>query len=407
MPEYKAIAHIFWELPFPLRLPPNAFFCWEPAEGIGLFDPRPDVGELAWRRKSSFLAATEVFADLGPPNDCYPIHDYLITSKLRSGREIKTALLTGGPIGGFAEARPYTVANIFLCLRDKADYSTKGVLERAGVALNNILDVYRFVTMDVLVRSVRADLDCFYTVVSVAELPRETGDIEAQAALRMIGSLTFGSVIGVNRTHHVGLNSFDDLLAGEVIPEDTLRLFSSLIETPHNLELFHQLIFSAIRRLKRNEHALAVLDAQSAVESLVAVLITENLLNQGKTPQQIEAEIAPGGRLHTLQRRFEELDRLAATLAPTGAPPRRFLGSPEEAQWRQALYHLRNRIVHEGLRSVPFAEAKAALVAGLHAIHAIQDLTPSFARAIIWSGAALDLAHVQQSAGRLSRLFEA
>jgi hypothetical protein len=198
MPEYKAIAHIFWELSFPLRLPPNAIFCWEPGEGVGLFDPRPDVGELAWRRKSSFLAATEVFADLGPPNDCYPTHDYLITSKLRSGREIKTALLTRGPSGGFAEARPYTVANIFLCLRDKAEYSAGGVLERAGLALNNILNVYRFVTMDALVRSVRADLDCYYTVVSVAELPRETGDIEAQAALRMIGSLTFGSVIGVN-----------------------------------------------------------------------------------------------------------------------------------------------------------------------------------------------------------------
>ena len=86
MLEYKAIAHIFWELPFPLRLPPNAFFCWEPAEGVGLFDPRPNVGELAWRRKSSFLAATEVFADLGGPNDGYPTHDYLIPSKLCSGR---------------------------------------------------------------------------------------------------------------------------------------------------------------------------------------------------------------------------------------------------------------------------------------------------------------------------------
>lgn len=152
MPEYKAIAHIFWELPFPLRLPPNAFLCWEPTEGVGLFDPRPDVGELVWRRKSTFLAATEVFGDIGSPNDCYPNHDYLINSKLRSGREIKTAVLTRGPMGGFAEARPYAVANIFLCLRDTAGYSTKEVLERAGIALNNILDVYRFVTIDPLVR---------------------------------------------------------------------------------------------------------------------------------------------------------------------------------------------------------------------------------------------------------------
>lgn len=116
--------------------------------------------------------------------------------------------------------------------------------------------------------------------------------------------------------------------------------------------------------------------------------------------------MAPGGRLHTLQRRFVELDRLAAVLATTGAQSHHFLGSPEEAQWRQALYRLRNRIVHEGLRSVPFADAKSALVAGLHAIHAIQDLTPSFSRSMIWSGAALGLPHLHQSAGRLSRLFE-
>jgi hypothetical protein len=70
------------------------------------------------------------------------------------------------------------------------------------------------------------------------------------------------------------------------------------------------------------------------------------------------------------------------------------------------LYGLRNRIVHEGLRSVPFEEAKAGVVAGLHAIHQIQDLTYAFARPMIWSGAALDLDHIQKSAGRISRLFE-
>ncbi|MBI4331649.1 MAG: hypothetical protein HY673_10250 [Chloroflexi bacterium] len=407
MPQYEALVHVLWELPFPLRLPPVAFFCWEPGEGVALFDPRPEVGELAWKRRSGFLQAAEVFAEPGLSNECYPTHDYHITSELRSGREIKTALLTCGPAGGFAEARPYTVANIFLCLRQRADYVSAAVLERADDALNNILDVYRFVTMDPLARSVRADHDCYYTLVSVADLPPEVGEIEPRSALQMVACLSFGSVIGMNRAHHVGLNSFDDLLAGEIIPSDVLRLFDFLISAPHDLELFHQLIFSAIRRLKRNEHALAVLDAQSALESLVAVLVVENLTRQGKTLQQIEAEMAPGGRFHTLQRRLEELDRIAVTQTPSSAQPRRFLSSPEEAQWRTALYGLRNRIVHEGLRTVPFVDAKAALVAGLHAIYRIQDLAHPFGRAMIWSGATLDLGHIQQSAGRISRLFEA
>jgi hypothetical protein len=407
MPQYEAVAHVFWELPFPLRLPPNAIFTWEPAEGVALFDPRPDVGELAWKRRCHFLQATEVFTDTGPPNHCYPVHDYLITSRLRSGREIKTALLSRGPEGGFSEARPYTIANIFLCLRRRAEYSTKTLLERAGTALNNILDVYQFVTMDPLVRAVRIDQDCYYTLVSVADLPAEYGDMEPEAVLHMVNSLSFGSVIGVNRVHHIGLNSFDDLLAGGVIPADTLQLFDSLIAAPHDLELFHQLMFSAIRRLKRNENALAVLDAQSAFETLVAVLVVESLRNQSQTPEQIEVEMAARGRVHTLQRRLEELDRIAAAQTPSGLQPRRFLGSSEETRWRSALYGLRNRIVHEGIRIVPFAEAKDALVAGLHAIHSIQSLIPAFNRAMTWSGSALDLGHIQPSAGRLSRLFEA
>jgi len=304
------------------------------------------------------------------------------------------------------EARPYAVANIFLCLRQRAEYPTAGVVERAGLALNNVLDIYRFVTMDPLVRSVRPDRDCYYALVSVADLPNNLGDVEPRTALRMVSNVRFGSVIGVNRAHHIGLNSFDDLLAGEIIPADVQQLFESLISGAHSLELFHQLIFSAIRRLKRNEHALAVLDAQSAFESLVAVLLVEALTRQGQSTQQIEAEMASGGRLNTLQRRLEELDHVAAAGGAANARPRRFLGCPEEVRWRGALYGLRNRIVHEGLRSVPFEEAKAGVVAGLHAIHQIQDLTPAYARPMIWSGAALNLDHIQKSAGRISRLFE-
>jgi hypothetical protein len=169
--------------------------------------------------------------------------------------------------------------------------------------------------MDPLARSVRPDRDCYYALVSVADLPKNLGDVEPQAALR--------------------LDSFDDLLAGEVIPADAYQLFESLISGAHSLELFHQLMFSAIRRLKRNEHALAVLDAQSAFESLVAVLVVEALTRQGRSTQQIKAEMASGGRLNTLQRRLKELDRVAAGYA-ANARSRRFLGCREEVRWRGA-----------------------------------------------------------------------
>ena len=161
-----------------------------------------------------------------------------MTSESSSGRKIKAALLTRGPEGGFSEARPFTIANVFLCLRRKSEYADSTIIQRAGVALNNIVDIYRFVTMDPLVRSVRADLDCYYTLVSVADLPEDRAEMEPQEALRMVPDLSFGAVIGVNRAHHVGLNSFDDLLAGNVIPPDAISLIDSLISKPHEFELF-------------------------------------------------------------------------------------------------------------------------------------------------------------------------
>jgi hypothetical protein len=74
--------------------------------------------------------------------------------------------------------------------------------------------------MDPLVRSVRADLDSYYTLVSVAELPPQKNYIETQEALMMVGSLNFGKIVGKNRMHHVGLNSLEDLMSGDFIPAD-------------------------------------------------------------------------------------------------------------------------------------------------------------------------------------------
>jgi hypothetical protein len=400
MPQFEAIAHVLWELPFPLRLPPHAFLTWEPDEEIALCDPRPSVGDLTWRRTSELLRPEQVFLDLGPPNNIFPQHDYVITARLASGDEIPTAKLTQGPTGGFIEPRPYTVANFFLCLRSKRDYAGPRLMERAGLALNNILDVYRFVTMDPLARSVRADLDSYYTIISVADLPQPTKERTSHEALSLLDTLSFGSTIGENRVHHIGLNSLDDLLSGRVLPLDTVRLFCSIVRTPHSLELFHQLLLEAVRRLKRGEHAFAILDAQSAFETFVAVLTAESLQNQGLTPAAIETQMALGGKLHLLQQRLRHLDSIAT--APN--PP--FLGSVEETNWRRDLYDVRNRIVHGGFRSVSFADARAAVIAGLHAVAAVQSLSPSFQRKMTWSGSALDLPHIQQTAGRLSRLFE-
>lgn len=406
MAKFEAVAHVTWELPFPLRLPPRAFLTWEPAEGKALFDPRPDVGELSWSRTSRLLPAKDLYGDLGPENPhSYPEHAYLVTCSDPNGKAHKTANLTGGRDGGFSEARPYTFANLFLCLRELGSYAAETVRNRAAASLNNFIDIYRFATMDPLARSLDAARDCYYTMVSVAELPREMKDGEPAELLIRIGELQFGHIIGRNRSHTVGLNSFSDLYPGPELPPEQLEAIYPLAESRHEMELFHHLFLSAIRRLKRNETAFAVLDAQSAFESFVAVLIVEELRRRGLSPQQIEHEMTHPQPLHSLAPRLRELDVIAKRNAAgrTFAP---FLNSTAHVRWKDDLYRPRNRIVHTGLREISFDSAKGAVVAGLRGVDAINELSPLFARPMRWSGGAVDLPHIQQSAGRLSRLFE-
>jgi len=321
---------------------------------------------------------------------------------MSSGKNLRSAMLTAGPEGGFSEARPYTVAHLFLCLRNHNDYVSDALMERAGEALNNALDAYRFVTMDPLARSVRVDHDCYYALISVADVPKHMRKMRPEVLLRQIDTLPFSKVIGKGRSHRVGLNSFDDLLAGPVIPAEFLRLFGDLALQPSRLELHHHLVLSSIRRLKRREHALAVLDGESAVESLVGVLTFERLAGAGSR-EHAGSEMGPGGAIHSLQRRLEYLDQLARSREES---TRRFLGSDEETAWRTNLYKLRNRISHEGLRSVSFSEAKAGIVAALRAMDRLQSMNPEFRRSMSWAEAALELGHLQESAGRIARFFE-
>jgi len=407
MRQIEAVVHVSWELPFPLRLDPSAIFIWEPQHELALLDPRPRVGDLSWLRTSTVLPAAAVFKETGPLNQYeFPDRDYLVAAQLASGQKFPTAKLLRGPKGGFVEPRAYTHVNLFLCVSHQERYKDPSVMDRAGQALNNVLDVYRFVTMDPLVRSIRVDKDCYYTMTSVANLPMASRTLTVEEILRSVGALRFGHEIGVNRSHTVGLNSFEDLFVGDSLSEPTLGLFIQLARAPHQLELFHQLVFSAIRRLKRHEEALAVLDAQSAFEAFVAALIREELQRQGASATEIKTELGLGGSLHSLQRRLERLDQVAVSLAGGRTPPLPFLKSPAESTWRNGLYAVRNRIIHEGLRVISFTEAKAALVAGLHGMHAIESLHPAFVRQLTWSGGALDLGHIQQTAGRISRFFE-
>lgn len=266
-----AVASIRWELPFVLSLPPGAFLCWEPDYGLAGLLVQPAVGTLQWKRSCGFLKPQDVFAQLGQVQDprTLPQHWYKEACVQDTGRRLTTLELTPGPDGGFSEARPYSAVVLFLCLGRREDYSDPHTGERASAALNNALTLYRFLSMDPLSRPLDWAQDCYDTVVSVASVPSDWPGDSAEQVLRRVGELHFGAEIGKDRCHHIGLNSIEDLLPQGPLSGDALAIFAQRVRQPHELELFHELFLSAIRRMKRRELALAVVDAQSGFEAAV------------------------------------------------------------------------------------------------------------------------------------------
>lgn len=257
-------------------------------------------------------------------------------------------------------------------------------------------------------REINGQRDTYYTLVSLARVPREWSEATAREVLERVGDLSFGAAIGEDRIHRIGANNYSDLFSGGDLADEHLDLFSRLAGERHEPDLFHVLVFNALRRLKRFEWALAVLDAQSAFEVLVASVLRNALSADGSGPRDIEALFLPGGRLDALQKRLTEIDRIASKEArAAGEPGYRFLGSAAEAEWRSQLYRVRHRVVHEGERDMSFDTAKRAVAAGLKAAHEVQNLRPAFNQKLVWAGEVLDLPHITESAGRLSRLFEA
>jgi hypothetical protein len=405
---YTSVAQVRLELPFPLMLPQNAFLCWEPIEGVAAFAPEGCVGTLQWKRTCSFLTPEDIFGETPIHQDpkSFPTESYKQTFKLVTGGEITAFLIHAGPEGGFEEARSYTVANIFLCIAHPGSYEDDGVLERAIAAVNNIIDIYRFFTLDPLPRPVHNKNDHYCSTISTAPVPEDLQELSPRDLLLRVDQLPFGSTIGKDRLHIVGLTDYDDL-AGYPLSPDGLKQFHKLTRSEHRLELFHQLIFSAIRRLKRRDGALAVIDAQSAFESTVAFMLKSGLTSVGWTQGRIEKALVYKGSLHLLQPRLEKLDAIAMADAKcTAQPCSTFMGSSSENEWRKNLYNLRNEIVHGGRRELSFEDARQAIVSGLKAIHYLQIMCPKFRSHFMWGGACLELRHIKKSAGRLSRLFE-
>lgn len=409
MPEAKppaptAVAAVRWELPFLLRLPPHGFPCWEPLYGVAVIVPEPQVGMVQWRRSCDFLPVDAVFAEQAPPQNPrhFPPHNYMQTVVLGDGRELPTLRLDGGPSGGFSEARPYTTAVLFMCLENVTDFNEEKTRRRAEEALNSVVRLHRFLTMSPHDRPLSLELDSYCTIVSVAPVPDGLRGPPEQV-LRRINDLHFGSTIGKDRMHHIGLQSWEGIHPGPPLSGDHLHMFYDGVRGPVPDDLAVELFLSALRRLDRQDFALAVVDAQSAFETVVADALRAGLRADGLDDATIDSEMTYQGEYDQLVKRLRKLDSIAGSASPPG---QQFKDSAEESAWKANLYRLRNRVAHGGLRTVTFDAAKAAVSAGLVAVDFIQGMHPTFVRQMRWGGTTTSLSHIVKHAGRMARLFE-
>lgn len=398
---YYGVAHIRWELPFPTRLAPRYMFCWEPGDGAALLLCLPRVGTVKWRRHSTIVDQKALLGGrfLSEPSEAMPGEHYFQSNNLSTGGALSTTKLLPGEFGGFDEAHAYTVANVFLCIRAKADFSD-AVFERAASAINNVMAIHALIAADGWTRPIRPALDAYATIASLALVPDDWAQMTATETLKRVDELAFGTETGNGRISKVGVGSPDDLLQAEFDPSN-MAIISTCSQQQFVLTPYQQLVLSAIRRVGRREYAAAIIDAQSAAEVCVGGMLRRALLSLGRTEEQVEADF---DHLYgSLERRVTKLDHIAKAAGATAL----FGPSTAYKDWRNHLAAHRHAIVHRGVRDVSFEQARLGISAAMVAIAALEEMWPAYQPTIKWAGEYLQAAHLAENAGKLYRLFEA
>jgi hypothetical protein len=396
---YWGVAHVRWELPFPLRLPPHLIDCWEPLEGVGRVLFRPEVGSVQWSRSTNLLRTADLFGDLGPPEDpaALPSHFYRVNAVMPSGKEYTALSLSGGADGGFREVHPYSVANVFLCLRSKEQFQPTALADRAAAAINNVLRVHRFLVFDGASRDVDPALDSYCTVFSLAHVPGEWPQSDPHGLLMRLQELPFGTTAGIDRHHKIGIGSAHDLSVS-LFDDGTMAKINRLVVALVELVPYQELLLSAVRRLLRNELAFAVIDAESAVEACIVRNIRAAMLADGSVESEID--LALDSRLGSLQQRITQMDKLAQK-----AGFARFEHSDVERTWRADLYRRRNDIVHKGIRQLDSDSAALAVTSAFNVVSFVEEQFPGHVPPLIWARSTNDLRTTTTNKGKIFQRF--
>lgn len=389
-----------FDLPFYLRLPGAVFLTWDPENIAAAVLTRQRLGQVSFSKTTSLVSAEKLLdAPSAPPYET-PARKMLMICETKGYGKVPTLHIDSSQEGGFVELRPYTEVTVFTAVSEESQARWARQKARVIKILNHFLALYRLVTQDPWVISIDPELDLYLTDNAIGTVPKHLQEAPADQILLGLNSIPFATEIGNQREFTYRLNTLEDLHPGKVLEIQHLDSFVGILRAPYELPLHYDLILTAQVQLKRRNYHIAVLEAETAFEVYIADLLMRLKVSLGEERTQILADMEDPRQLGLLGQRLRAVDT-AATLhsttkrLPPWAP---FVSSSVHREWREALYDVRNRVVHVGHRQVTFDVAKRGMVAGKSAIKYFEDALPDFADRIqIYAGGD----HLQNTAGRL------
>lgn len=382
-----------FDLPFYLRLPSSVFLTWDPNDSIAAVLPRQRLGEVSFSRTTSLVQEATLLDAPAPPPYGAPAHLVVMTCETRDGRTVPTLRVDTSVAGGCAEVRPYTEITVFV-----SDAVRRGEQRtRTFRILNHFLDLYRLVTQDPWVVPIDPELDVYLIDSAVAAVPEEHRNQTCEEILGQLSSLHFATDIGAERHHQYRLNTLEDLFPGSVLERAFLATFAQTIRSAYEMPLHYDLLLLAQSQLKHRSYRFAVLEAETAFEAYVSDMLIRIKIASGGQRDGVVRQVED---LRGLSARLRELDVVATQWRTTRSAPAwsAFVGSAPHREWKESLYVLRNRVVHEGYRGVTFDEAKRGIGAAKLAMRHLETELSDLANPIqIYTG----VEFLQNTAGRL------
>jgi hypothetical protein len=395
----KYILSVRLDLPFYLRLPSSIFLTWDPEYEVAAISPSQHVGDIKFSKQSSLLAP-QVILDSYSSHE-YPSYEYMVTSVTSEHEEIKTLNINTGSNGGFTEVRAFTELSIFLLTDENSSPFSSKIKNRSMQVLNHFLDIYRLTTQDGYVHRVDGQLDEYFIEYSLGKIPGSLQNDGVLDILKKINEIPFTRDIGDLCEMQIRMDTIEDLFPGKIINGEPMNLFCQLIRRKYDMPIHYELILNAQREIKLRNYNIAIIDAETAFEAYISNILLETSIAIGLSRKHVLRNMKNPKNLGLLSKRLIELDNIVRQYRNERKLPllADFVNSTFHTEWKNDLYEIRNKIIHEGWRLATYTDALKGIGCCKVAITEIESRVPGLSNSIqIYSG----VDHIKNTAGRLS-----